>query len=516
MKNNLLRTACSLSAILFSFSALNAEVKTLPDDIQKVMHQDKYEHSIWGLYVKDARTGEILYDLNSNKLFSPGSTTKLFSVEALLNAYGDDYRFKTPVYADGKIQNGQLQGNLILVAQGDLTMGGRQPNANTIAYTKMDHVYANDLPGVILTKENPLHGINELAKQIQQKGIKEINGQVLIDDNLFDATEKRGVIISPIFINENLIDLVFNPAAIGDAATLTWRPKVPGYEVTNQVKTVAKGEPLAIEVSADDEGHKILVKGTIPIGQKDVVRVSSIKDPANFARAALIQALREQGVKVNLPAEKPKPIPPGRSYGDLQQVALWTSPPLTEYAKLIQKVSLNTGANEVPLLLAARKGKKSFDDGMLLIGDFLQKDVKLSPDTFVLFDAAGGNENRFTPQSEVQLLEFIHKQSSAKFQHYFDTLPILGVDGSLEDFAKNTDAVGKVRAKPGTGVSINLATGKFFLITQALGGYIEGKNGHLLVYMLAVNNAKMPTIDDIFPIFEDVSKISSMIYDHSD
>ncbi len=96
-----------------------------------------------------------------------------------------------------------------------------------------------------------------------------------------------------------------------------------------------------------------------------------------------------------------------------------------------------------------------------------------------------------------------------------ESLPILGVDGSMEDFAKDTKAAGKVWTKPGTGVSFNLATGKFFLITQALGGYIEGENGHLLVYMVVVNNVTMPTIDDIFPIFEDVSLISSSLYDQS-
>nr|MBA2727782.1 D-alanyl-D-alanine carboxypeptidase [Parachlamydiaceae bacterium] len=100
--------------------------------------------------------------------------------------------------------------------------------------------------------------------------------------------------------------------------------------------------------------------------------------------------------------------------------------------------------------------------------------------------------------------------------HYIDDLPILGVDGSLEDFAKNTAAVGKVFAKPGTGVAYNVATGKFFLITQALGGYIKGKNGHFYAYMLAVNNGEMPAIDDVFTIFEDVSQLSSMIYDSTE
>lgn len=498
-----------LTTIVLTFSSLNASEKALPEEMQKIMHQPKYDHSIWGVYVKDIQTGEILFDLNSEKLFSPASTTKLFSVAALLHAFGDDYRFKTPVFSAGKIENGVLQGNLILVAQGDLTFGGRESNPDKISYTKLDHINANEVPGVVLTKEDPLHGLKELAKQVYQKGIKEIHGDVMIDDSLFETIEKRGMVLTPIMINENLIDIVINPTAIGQQAKLTWRPEVPGYAVDNQIKTVTKEGALEIDISSDESGRNILVKGTIPMGQQDIVRTFSIKDPKAFARAAFIQALQQQGVKVTISSEK-------TAHQDLQQVALWTSPPLSEYAKLILKVSHNLGANLVPLLLASQHGKKTFDDGMRLLGDFAIKEVKLSPDSFVFIDGAGGNENRLTPQAEIQLLEYVHKQKAEQFQHFFDALPILGVDGSLQDFAKETPAAGKVRAKPGTGVAFNLATEKYFLITQALAGYIEGKNGHLFAYVVVVNNATMPTINDIFPIFEDESQLSNAIYNLSE
>jgi len=508
--------AHTLTFIFIIYSSLQAHEEVLPEKMQQIMHQTKYDHSIWGLYVKDLETGKVLFDLNSEKLFSPASTTKLFSVAALLHAFGDDYRFKTPIFAAGEIKNGKLQGDLILVAQGDLTLGGRQPNADTIDFTKMDHIIANEVPGVILTKEDPLQGIDDLAKQVYQNGIQEIAGDVQIDDSLFETTEKRGMIVSPIMINENLIDIVINPSAVGQQANLTWRPQVPGYTVENQVKTVGKEEPLAIEINADPSGHHIVVQGTMPIGQHDIVRTSSILDPKAFARAALIQALQKQGVKLNIPSEAPAQTKPLTAYQNPKQVALWTSPPLSEYAKLILKVSHNLGANLAPLLMASRQGKKTFEEGMRLLGDFAVQEVKLSPDTFVFIDGAGGNENRLTPQAEVQLLTVVHKQNPTQFQRYFDALPILGVDGSLEDFAKKTEGVGKVRAKPGTGVALNLATNKFFLITQALGGYIEGKNGHLFAYVVVVNNAKMPTIDDIFAIFEDVSQLSNQIYLETD
>lgn len=496
------------ATVLAGASVFEATEHPIPKEMQKIMDQPKYRHATWGMYVKDLNSGEVLYDLNGDKFFSPASTSKLFSVEALLNAYGDDYRFKTPVYAVGSLKDGVLQGDLVLVAQGDLTLGGRQSTSDTIAFTKLDHINANEVPGVILTPEDPLHGLNELAKQVAQKGIKEIRGDVRIDDSLFETVSKRGFTLSPIFLNENFIDFSINPGVEGQAAKLIWRPVVPGYEVVNELKTVAKGEPLAIEISSDEVGHKVTVRGTIPSDQKDLIRTFSIKDPAHFARAAFIQALEGQGIKVVAAPQAISKV----DYRDLQPVALWTSPPLSEYGKLILKVSHNMGADLVPLLLAAQKGQKTFDDGMLLMGNFFTQTVKMSPEDFVFGDAAGGNDNRLTPKGEVQLLEYVHSQSPERFRRYFDALPILGVDGSLEDFAKGAPGAGKVRAKPGTGVSANLSTGKLFLTTQALGGYIEAKNGHLYAYMLVVNNASMPAIDDIFPIFEDVSELSNLIY----
>ncbi len=511
MKNYSLIFLPLIAMMVCSAFPLNAVPDNFPKEMINIMNQSKYEHAIWGVYVKDLQTGKVLLDWNSNKLFSPASTTKLFSVAALLQAYGDDYRFKTPVYATNAIKNGKLYGNLVLIAQGDLTMGGRQSSRGVISFTKLDHINANEIPGVTLTKEDPLHGLYELAKQVYQNGLRQLDGDVIIDDSLFETTVKRGMILSPIMINENLIDIVVDPSSIDEKGKLTWRPQVPGYEIQNEVKTVAAGGKLDLEVTSNDEGHQIVIKGTIPADQKNVVRTFSVKDPKSFARAAFIKALEDQGVKVNISTNSPY-----RAKDGGLQVARWVSPPLSEYAKLILKVSHNLGADLVPLLLASQQGKKTFNEGMVLLGDFVTQKAGISPDAFVFIDGAGGNENRLTPQAEVQLLEYVHKQPSSRFKRYFDALPILGVDGSLEDFAKGTKAVNKVHAKPGTGVAYNLATEKFFLITQAFAGYIEGKNGHLFAYEIVVNNGKMPSIHDVFAIFEDEGQLSNIIYNLTD
>lgn len=498
-----------LAFALSIFASVYAEeVKKLPENLLKIMQQPKYQHANWGVFVKDENRS--LYDFNSQKLFLPGSITKLFSVAALLHAYGDDYRFKTPVYMKGDLENGILKGDLILVGQGDLTLGGRQNGTDTIAFTKMDHIYANDIPGAILTAEDPLHGLRELAKKVKEKGIKHIDGNVLVDDRLFEKTEKRGFILTPIMINENLIDIVINPTVPDQMAALSWRPMIPGYQVINKVRTTGKETSLQIQISSDELGRTITVEGTIPTDQKDILRVFQIKDPNHFARAAFIQELHNQGITIRL---KDSSLPSQDTYREMQPIALWTSPSLTEYAKLILKVSHNVGADLIALLLAIHEGGKTFDKGMLLLGKYLQEVVGISSTDFVFVDAAGGDGNRVTPQATLKLLNHIHHLPTSSFQKFQQALPILGMDGSLADFGKNTDAIGKVFAKTGTGLSVNLAVNHFFLTTQALAGYITGKNGHLIEFMIVVNNAQTPDMKDVFSVFEDQAQMSAVLFD---
>ncbi len=499
------------AAILCCFSVA-CESNPLPQNMQTIMQKPKYKYANWGILARDAATGQILLDHQSDHLMLPASTTKLFSVAALMHTYGEDYRFRTPVFATGPIEDGVLKGDLILVGQGDLVMGGRYLNADTIAFTPLDHTIANNVPGVVLTKEDPLLALNALAKEIRQKGIKQIEGRVMVDDRLFETTEKRGVVISPMMINENLIDLVINPSDLGREASVDWRPFVHGYSVISEVKTVAKGEPLNIEMSAEGDGKTIVVKGTIPIDQKDLVRTFNVQNPALFAGDAFIQALQAQGIAVN-GDEKGFILPAEHFFSNQEPLAVWTSAPLSEYAKLILKVSHNIGADLIPMLLAVRKKEKTFEQGMLELGKFVKEEVKLSPGSYVFLDGAGGDDNRLTPQAEVELLHYLQKWPKKAFQKFYDALPILGVDGSLSNYAKDTPAVGKVRAKTGTGISFNLATQQLFLTTQTLAGYVEGQNGNLIEFMISVNNGQLPTIDDIFPIFEEISQMAVQIYD---
>src|SRR5262249_43070703 len=97
----------------------------LAQRIEEIITRPDYKHARWGLLVLDAKTGEVIYERNPDQMFIPASTTKIYTCAAALAALGPDYKFETKVYRDGEIENGVLKGNLILVAAGDLTLGGR-------------------------------------------------------------------------------------------------------------------------------------------------------------------------------------------------------------------------------------------------------------------------------------------------------------------------------------------------------------------------------------------------------
>ena len=77
----------------------------LPQGILKIINDPLYKNSYWGILVKDLESGEVIYQLNMDKLFVPASTTKLFTMSAGLDTFGPDYRFQTPIYRRGKVDS---------------------------------------------------------------------------------------------------------------------------------------------------------------------------------------------------------------------------------------------------------------------------------------------------------------------------------------------------------------------------------------------------------------------------
>jgi D-alanyl-D-alanine carboxypeptidase/D-alanyl-D-alanine-endopeptidase (penicillin-binding protein 4) len=481
-----------------------------------VLDLPRYAQSHWGLLFADANTGETLYALNADKLFVPASVTKCFSVAAALDVLGADHRFETPVRVRGTREpEGVIRGDLILVASGDLTMGGRTLGDGSIAFHDNDHTYANGSRETRLTEVDPLAGLNDLARQIAADGIRRIEGDVVVDDRLFEKAEGSGSgpgRITPIQINDNLIDFTITPDEPGKPAKVEWRPRCAAVNVESRFQTVEKGGPLVTWIRDLGQG-RLHVHGQIPAGHAPVVRVHEVADAASHARSLFIEALERHGVAVTaakLGDNRPESLPPSEQMAALSKVATLVSPPFSENARLILKVSHNLHASTLPLLLAAKQGQRTLADGLRRQGEFLVRAGLDKSQISFAGGAGGARADHVTPRSAVLLLR--HMRGRPDFSVYRRSMPVLGVDGTLAaSVAADSPARGQVQAKTGTLSWDNLLGGGSLLTSKALAGYMTTKSGREIVFAAFVNNVPLREGLDSRAVGRDLGRLCELM-----
>lgn len=495
---------CLLAPALAALVLVPAPIPVAADDAKPldkllgdVMDGPNYRHATWGVLVTDAKTGEPVFARNPDAMLAPASVTKLFTCAAALVALGPDFRFETPVYARGLALNGTLRGDLVLVASGDPTLGGRTDKAGKTVFRDHDHTYANSgLMDAELTDTDPLAGLDALAKQVKAAGITVIDGDVLIDDRLFHRARGSGSgpdAVSPITVNDNVVDILVEPGEKpGDPARVTTRPATAFFQVDALVTTGPEKSPVEIQTAAVG-ANQIGVRGHVPAGGKPQVRIFPVNDPALFARALFIEALRRNGVKAAAAIHRPNgaTLPPRVAYDALPQVATLISAPLKDVTTVTLKVSHNLYASTLPCLVAAANGATTAEAGLREEGRIL-KHLGVDTEAVSFGGGAGGaNADHVSARAVVQLLQGMSKRE--EWEAYRAGLPVLGVDGTLVDVVgRDSPARGKVRAKTGTLVWYDAANDRYLLTSKALAGVMTTKNGTPLHVALMVNNVPLP------------------------
>lgn len=462
--------------------------------LEAIMGREEFRASHWGVLVCDLESGDILYEHQADKLFAPASTTKLFSCAAALEGLGADYRFATPVLARGELTDaGELRGDLILVASGDPTLGGRMGPDGRLLSPSPDHTYAGFDADATLTTADPCAGLNALAAEVYERGVRRVRGNVLIDDRLFDPAESTGSgprWLTPIVINDNVLDLTITTAEPGQPARIDWRPKSTAIQVDARIDTAPAGTRTSVNWVW--QGTTLVVRGQMPPRAKPLVAAVEFPQPAGMARALFIDALRRAGVVVDAAAAvaPTTPLPPRETLGTLKTVATFRSPPLSEHLRVILKVSHNQHASLLPLLLGAAQGERTLPAGLrvqrrVLLG------LGLDVDAVSFGGGAGGDRADYvTPRATVQLLRLMAQHKA--FEVYDQALPILGVDGTLADaVGPDSPARGHVRAKTGTLVYYNAFGDRHHLVSKALAGYCDARSGRSLAFALFVNQVPL-------------------------
>ena len=513
--------------LFFWLTTSAAVAQTVPnwnDRVDPVINVKEYAGAHWGMLVVDLATGRLVFERNADHLFCPASVTKLYTTAAALTDLGVEYRFKTPVVRRGEVKDGTLNGDLILVAQGDLSLGGRTGPDGSLLFEDGDHSYGNGT----LVPCDPLAGLDHLAREIHASGIRTVTGDVIVDDRLFEAALSTGSgpsRVSPSVINDNIIDVVVTPGAkAGELAKVRFVPETAFAAADVRVETTADGAGAASIQVRTVGPRRFTVRGKIPVNHKPVNDTYEVDEPAAFARALFIETLRNRGVSV--PAASPlgenlvAKLPSKPETAALPALAVYTSPPLSEYIRVILKVSQNLHASTLPLIVAARHGATNLDQGLRLEAGNLEK-LGVDTKTISFGGGAGGSRSDLaSPRATVALLRSMAQRPD--FAAYDQALPVLGRDGTLaKAVGPDSPARGHVRAKTGSYWVDNPLTGHSVLTSKALAGYMETASGRKLAFTFFVNDvpsqAIAPTVSEASALAgKKLGKLCEIFYNDAD
>ena len=528
-----LPSRAALAALVLAGSlAAPAAAAPLPKAIQKVMDADRYRSASWSLYAADVKTGKPLYSLHANRRSFTGSTRKLMSVGLALDTLGANARQTTTVHRQGSVdQQGTLRGSLVLVGGGDLAFGGRRIDADTIQFTDFDHNDANSLGSAGLTPHDPLYALDRLARQVRRGGVTHVDGDVAVDDRLFEPyrVPNGKLLITPVMLNENMVDLMATPATPGQPATVVARPQSSALTLAGSIATGAAGSKAEVELSENGRvscigapGCTATFGGSLPVGyrapltgDRSLVQTFRIEDPDAFMRIAFVEALGRHGVTVGAPtiAANPRALLPQRfGYSPSTRVAAHRSAPLAQTARLVLKVSLNLGANLSLSLFGLHEGTRTVQGALAAERRALIRRFGLAPRQFRFpTNGSGTPDSEASPKALVQLLRGMARSRAAK--PFRAALPVMGRDGSLAHTGTTLAARGNVRAKPGTTIVAGPDGDTIELKAQTMAGYLTTRSGRRVAFALMVNDVgEITEIErDVSGVFEDEARILDVI-----
>jgi D-alanyl-D-alanine carboxypeptidase/D-alanyl-D-alanine-endopeptidase (penicillin-binding protein 4) len=472
------RILCLFWIAWLSVSALAQELKpaaTLAELRQRLtdhIGQSKYAAALWGVKIVSLDNGKTVFEQNPQKLFSPASNSKLYTVALALDRLGADYRIKTSLYAKARPDEaGTLKGDLIVYGRGDPTLNAR--------------LHGGDI----------YKALEPLVFALTNARVKRIAGDLVGDESYFrgpslgsgwvwdDLEYYYGAEISALTINDNTLQATVKPGArLGAPCQLALLPATAWLTFSNRTETAEKGAPRKIHFYHPLCQNIIYVFGQMPIDDAGYANEVTIHNPAGLFVSFLKQALARQGIKVTGKARSmnwlDRELLDRDSLVELGSVA---SLPLTDIAREVLKPSQNLYTD---LLLAhvgeqARTadtpaGETSEELGIRELNKFLAV-AGIKPGETIFEEGSGlSRDNLTTPNATVTLLQFMSRHKCA--QVYLDALPIAGVDGTLKSRMKGTPAAGNVRAKTGT-----------LRWANSMSGHVTTAAGERLVFSLMVN-----------------------------
>jgi D-alanyl-D-alanine carboxypeptidase/D-alanyl-D-alanine-endopeptidase (penicillin-binding protein 4) len=422
-----------------------------------------FDRALWGVVIQDPR-GRIVFQRNAGRLFVPASNVKLVVVAAAAALLPPDYRFRTSVYAAGPVDSGTVRGDLVLYGRGDPGLSNRYyPTA--------------------------LAPLDELADSLKAQGITRIAGDVVGDASYFDSATTHpsweaydlnwwyAAPVTALAFNENSVDFLVVPGAVGTPPDVTLRPDLGVVELTNHARTVSPDSERTLDFFRQPGTNAVWAQGDLPADAPPDTEFFAIQDAPTWAATAFKRSLESRGIAVDGRVRATFDSTAFAAARTAAPLAEHLSPPLPEILEPILAGSQNWYA-EMLLKTLGRElgGEGTWEAGLDVERRFLIDSLGVDSTMFDLADGSGlSTWNLVAPRAFVQILSRMRSSRSAA--GFLAAFPVAGQSGTLKGRFSDGRLAGRVRAKTG---SINRV--------NSLSGWLELPGGRTWTFSILLDN----------------------------
>lgn len=416
----------------------------------------------FGAFVRPVDDRTPLVAVNPEASYAMASTTKVVTSLAALDLLGVNFRWRTFAFLQGSLVDGTLLGDLLIVGGGDARLTSAE--------------------------------LREWFARLRAQGLKRIAGNIVLDRYAFDLTEGdfantpppstgRAYHVRPdaFAIDEGLLHVGVD-ALRGPKAAVALDPPLAGVRIVNKV-AMRGGCAASARLVEDASGSHLDVVGSWSnaCGHRDLVLVPEA--PALFTTRALAGLWAEAGGLLSgTVIERARQvgaslIPTGPDGKPQMPWAVHLSQPLPVVLHDMNKSSNNVTARH--LMLALSRGfplrAATLPDAQARMHEWLKRQGLAAGDVLVENGSGLSRGERAKPRALAQLLA--NAWHAPQLREFLLSLPVAGMDGTLQHRMQGTAAEGHAFLKTGT-----------LLDTRALAGYVQAASGKMYAVALMVNH----------------------------
>ncbi len=460
------------------------EKQELPNSVAKLLKKYKISDDNLSVYIRDLNADKPLIEHNVEVMRNPASTMKLLTTYAGLKGLGPNYSWRTEAWLRGDIDDkGVLDGDLIIKGYGDPFM-----------------VYEN---------------FWKFVKTLRVKGLKEITGDLIIDNSYFELPEHDAAAFdgkpfrvynaqsSPLMFNFQATRFLLRPKLsesekeqqtklkgkkkttkkskrkpLGRVEIVPY-PALLKLKIDNQLKLISgkcRRSHLRPKFSKTDEGV-LVIKGNYAkrCGQRFILRAVSPPEEHAYNAFKEFWSDLQGGIKGELRL--------GQVKAEDKRFHTYSSKTLSEQIRLINKWSNNVMTRQVLLTLGARKfgSPATLEKGTRAVLELLEEngiDTGNGESKIILENGSGLSRNaKINAKQMASLLETAYRD--ALMPEFMSSLALPGIDGTLVNRFRKDDLRGRSHFKTGT---LNFVS--------SIAGYMLNRKGKRLVIVIQHNGKR--------------------------